>query len=149
MVKMKLGSLLDYLVTFFRTLFRAIDVFLNLPDWLICSYIFSRYLVCFKSNDSKCAWCSSLDGNTNSRNFFIDITSSSNRLYSWRMDGDFILVIKYDIQACTFGTVILFMDKNFLIRSYSNCLSLSSMLDESVSIWSCGWVHDVQMIRDW
>ena len=77
---MKLGTLLDHSFTFFRTLFRAIDVFLNLPDWMICSYIFSRYFVCFESNDSKYTLCSSLDDNRIGCKFFISITSDCNRL---------------------------------------------------------------------
>ena len=62
------------------------------------------------------------------------------------MDGDFILVTKYDTQACTFGTSILLMNKSLLLRSYSNLLSLLIMFGESVfslilwlSPWSGEW----------
>ena len=86
--------------------------------------------------------CSSLDDNKSSCNFLIDITSNCNRSFSWQMDGDSILVIMYDTQACTFGTVILFMNKSLSMRSYSNCLSLSSMPGESdfsSILWLIPW----------
>ena len=38
----------------------------------------------------------------------------------------------YDTQACTFGTVVLLMDKSLSMRSYRNRLSLFSMLGRSV-----------------
>ena len=139
---MKFGSLQIHSVVFFRTCLRVIDVFLYLPDWMICWYIFNRHLVCIKSNNFKCTRCSSLDDNTNSHNFFTDITSDGNRLFSWQMDGDSILVIMYDTQACTFGMVILFLNKSLLMRLYSNRLSLSSMLGESffsLILWLSPW----------
>ena len=58
------------------------------------------------------------------------------------MDGHSILVIMYDVQPCTFSTVILFMNNSLLMRPYSNHISLSSMLDESVSssiMWLNSW----------
>ena len=54
------------------------------------------------------------------------------RFHDRWMAIDSILVIMYDTQACIFGTVILLMDKSLLVKSYSNCLSLSSMLGESI-----------------
>ena len=139
---MKCGSLSNHLVTIFRTLFRVIYAFLNLRDWMICWHIFNRYLVCFKNNDTKCTQCSSIDDNTDRCNFFIDSTSTCKWPFLWQMDGDSILVIIYDTQACTFGTVILFMNNSLPMRSYSNRLSLSSMLDESVFssiMWLSPW----------
>ena len=75
-IKMKLGTLIDHAVVFFITVFRAIDVFLNLLYWTICSYVFSIYFVYFESNDSKYTRCSSLDDNTNSCKFCIGNTSA-------------------------------------------------------------------------
>ena len=49
------------------------------------------------------------------------------------IDGwQLILVIMYDIQACTSSAVILCMNKSLSIRLYSNQLSLSDMFGESV-----------------
>ena len=129
---MESGSLSNHLVIFFRTFFKVTDAFLNLPDWMICWHIFNRYLVFFENNDSECTQYSSLDDNTNSRNFFIDSTSNCNMSFSWQMDGDSILVIMYDTQACMSGTVILFMNKSLLMRPYNKCLSSSGILGESV-----------------
>ena len=130
------------MVVFFRTYFRVTYAFLKFPDWIICWHIFNRYLICFESNDFKCTGCSSLDDNMNSHNLCTDITSDCNRLFLWQMDDDFILVIMYDTQACTFGTVILFKYTSLSTRSYSNRLSLSSMLGES-------FLSSILWLRPW
>ena len=117
-------------------------LFLDLPDWMICWYIFNRYLLCFESNDFKCTRYFSLDDNMNSCIFFTDIIPNYNRMFSWQMDGNSILVIMYDTQACTSGTVILLMNNSPPMRSYSNRLSLSSMLGESFFnsiLWLSPW----------
>ena len=124
--------------------FRVIDAFLTLWDWMICWHIFNRYLVCFENNDFKCTQCSSVDDNTNSHNFFTDITSTYKGSFLWQMDGVSILVIMYDTQACTSSTVISCMNKSLSLRLYNNRLFLSDMLGESVfssNLWlnpQCG-----------
>ena len=144
LVKMKCGSLSNYLISFFRTLFIVIDAFLNLREWMICWHIFNKYLVGFENNDPKCTHCSSIDDNTNSCNFFTDSISTCKWPFSRHRVGDSILVIMYDIQACTSVTPILCKNKSLLIRPYDNCLSLSDMLGESVfssNLWlnpQCG-----------
>ena len=132
LVKMECGSLSNYLVTFSRILFSVIDVLLNLRDWMICWHIFNKYLVCFENNDSKCTQCSSVDDNRNNRNFFTDSTSTCNWPFSWQRVDDSILVIMYDTQAYTSGTVISHMNKSLSMRQCINRLSLSDMLGESV-----------------
>ena len=62
--------------------------------------------------------------------------------FLWTMDDNSILVIIYDTQACTFGTIILLMKKSLLMRPYNNCLSSSGMLGESVfcsNLWLNPW----------
>ena len=125
-------SLLNHTVMFFRTLFSVIDISLNLRDWMICWDIFNKYLVCFENNDSKCAYWSSVDNNTDNRIFFTNNTSTYKCPFLWQRVGDSILVIMYDTQACTSGAVISRMNKSLSIRLYSNHLSLSDMLGESV-----------------
>ena len=111
---------------------------------MIYWHIFNKYLVCFKNNDSKCAQCSSVDGNTNSSIFFTDNTSTCKWPFLWQMIGDSILVIMYDTQACISGTVISHMNKSLSMRLYNNRLSLSGMLGELVfssNLWlnpQCG-----------
>ena len=63
--------------------------------------------------------------------FFTDNTSTCNWPFSWQRVGDSILVIMYDNQACTSGTVISRMNKSLSMRPYNNRLSLSVMLGES------------------
>ena len=141
---MKCGSILNHLVIFFRTFFSVIDAFLNLRNWMICWHIFNKYLVCFENNNFKRTQCSSVDDNKKSRNFFTDSTSTWKWPFSWQRDGNFILVIMYDTQACTSGTVISGMNKSLSTRLYKNRLSLSEMLGESVfssNLWlnpQCG-----------
>ena len=96
---------------------------------MICWYNFNKYLVCFEHDVSKCAHCSSVDDNTNSCICFTDNTSTC----KWQRVGNSILVIMYDIQACTSGAEIAHMNKSLSIRLYNNCISLSNMLGKSVS----------------
>ena len=138
------GSLSNHLATFLRTLFSAIDTFLDFRDWKICWVIFNKYLVCFENNDSKCVNWSFVDDNMNNRIFFTNKTSTSKCLFLWQMIGDSVLVIIYDTHACTSGAVISRMNKSVSIRLYSNRLSLSNMFGElafSLNLWlnvKCG-----------
>ena len=134
---MKLGALLDHSFIFVRTLFRTIDVFLNLPDWMICWYIFSRYFVCFESNNSKYTLCSTLDDNTNSCKFFIGIASDCNRLeasvfgsimwlYSWCGKQSGIMHNCFLVNFQIIGNnVLLFLYGHLFLSSllYTRCLN--------------------------
>ena len=144
---MKCGSQSNNLCKFFRTLFSVIYAFLNHQDWLICWHIFNKYLIPFENNGSKCTQCTSVDDNKNSRNFFTDRTSTCKWPFLWQRVGDSILVIMYDTQACTSGTIISRMNKCLTMRLYNNRLSLFDMLGESVfssNLWlnpQCGKPH--------
>ena len=84
--------------------------------------------------------CFSLDDNKNSCNFFTDSTSTCKWSFSWQRDGDSILVIMYDTQACMSGTVVLCTDKSLSMKLDNNRLSLFDMLGESVLSMNLWWI---------
>ena len=115
---------------------------------MICWHIFNKYLVCFENNDSKCTQFSSIDDNKNSLNIFTDSTSICKWYFLWQRDGDSILVITYDIQACTFGIkivifrpiieidVLVFLSGKFFLSLLLYNRSVKDLQRSKFSIWT-------------